>query len=229
MPYVITITGPSRSGKSEVIKLLSKISEESKYNSIFKPVLIKKYTTREFRTNELEAIKTGKEDELDIAAVINSDNIVRDADEKEAKEQRIQAFNRLGCDLVYEQYGNRYGIRLEKIYELLKNGFSPVVILNDIRTVEDIKTSLGKQCFSLFIFREIPNLQNYIKQAEKRNESRDVVNTRFEKATAIYRIYIENIHIFDKLILNVKEDTQSLEVILTQLIEHLTVLPLEFK
>lgn len=229
MPYVITITGPSRSGKSEVIKLLSKISEESKYNSIFKPVLIKKYTTREFRTNELEAIKTGKEDELDIAAVINSDNIVRDADEKEAKEQRIQAFNRLGCDLVYEQYGNRYGIRLEKIYELLKNGFSPVVILNDIRTVEDIKSSLGKQCFSLFIFREIPNLQNYIKQAEKRNESRDVVNTRFEKATAIYRIYIENIHIFDKLILNVKEDTQSLEVILTQLIEHLTVLPLEFK
>lgn len=229
MPNVITLTGPSRCGKSEVIKLLKKISMYPQYNNLFKPVLIKKYTTREFRINELMALQLGNNEELDVEAVIGNNNIVEGADNIEASDKRIRAFNKLGCDLVYEQYGNRYGIKLEKIYELLKNGYSPVIILNDIRTVEDIKTALGKQSCSLFIFREIPNLENYIKQGESRKESIEVIKTRFEKATAIYRIYIENIHLFDKLILNVKDGQQSLEAILIQLIDNLTKLPLEFK
>ena len=63
MSYVITLTGPSRCGKSEVIRLLDKISHEEKYKKRFRPVFIQKYTTRNFRTNEIQAVREGRENE----------------------------------------------------------------------------------------------------------------------------------------------------------------------
>lgn len=221
MAYVITLTGPSRCGKSEVIKLLNKISKEEEYEERFSPFFIPKYTTREFRKNELQAVRNHRESELDIKPVLGIDNTKQGVLKNDLEELRMRLFNRLGCDLVYEQYGNRYGVKLAEIYELLKKGYSPIIILNDIRTVEDIKTSLGNQCKALFIFREIPNMEKFRAEGSKRNESEDTIRFRFEKAEAIYRIYIENIHIFDKLILNVKNGPQSLEKILKQFLDVL--------
>src|ERR1044072_3531807 len=40
------------------------------------------------------------------------------------------------CDIVYEQYGVRYGLSLTTLFEGLASGRSPIVILNDIRAVE---------------------------------------------------------------------------------------------
>ena len=93
--------------------------------------------------------------------------------------------------------------------------------MNDVRTVEDIKTKLGGQCFSIFIFREVPNKEHFLKIGKERNEPLNKTEIRFKKAENIYRIYIENIHIFDKLILNVGEDADSLEKILRSLVEYL--------
>ena len=90
-----------------------------------------------------------------------------------------------------------------------------------MRTVEDIKTKLGGQCFSIFIFREAPNKEHFIKIGQERNEPLNKTEIRFKKAENIYRIYIENIHIFDKLILNVGDDADSLEKILRSLVEYL--------
>ena len=131
------------------------------------------------------------------------------------------AFKRLKCDLAYEQFGDRYGLKLEDLYAYLKNCQTPIVVLNDVRTVEDIKTKLGGQCFSIFIFREAPNKEHFIKIGQERNEPLNKTEIRFKKAENIYRIYIENIHIFDKLILNVGDDADSLEKILRSLVEYL--------
>ena len=58
---------------------------------------------------------------------------------------------------------------------------------------------------------------------EKRMEGFEVEETeeRYEKANAIYRIYIENIHLFDKLILNTQNGYDSLRCILMQLVESM--------
>lgn len=228
MAYVITLTGPSRCGKSEVIKMINSISKEEKYKDIFKPVLIRKYTTRSLRENELLAISAHKEDELDVRPVLGINNMIDGVEGKDLEEKKLIAFNKIGCDLVYEQYGNRYGVKMEEIYECLKHELSPIIILNDVRTVEDIKSSLGEQCKSLFIFREIPNLEHFKNQGNERKETHETVQARFDKAVAIYRIYIENIHIFDKLILNVKDGHESLGKIIRQFLDALCVEPLEF-
>jgi len=107
------------------------------------------------------------------------------------------------CNLVYEQYGVRYGLSVETLFDCLARGESPVVILNDVRTVQDVRTALGPLVRSLFVFRERPSLETQIRLAETRNvNNSDDVRKRFDKAQAIYRIYIENIQIFDHVIIN---------------------------
>jgi len=220
MYYAITLTGPSRCGKSTVLKLLKQISESGKYPD-FHPVPIPKYTTRDFREEDIDAVVNGRSSELDVMPVIGNYNIIEGIDSAKQHELRMNAFKELNCDLAYEQYGDRYGLHLQRLYDCLKNCETPIVILNDVRTVEDIRTALGKQCISLFIFREVPNLDTFLKEAPKRKESPEKATIRFEKAESIYRIYIENIHIFDKLILNTQNGIDELQKILQQLIEKL--------
>lgn len=107
------------------------------------------------------------------------------------------------CDLVYEQYGVRYGLNQSDLWDLVASGRTPVVILNDIRAVEDIREQFGRISRSLYMFREAPSMDQFAALAESRGAGSDEYQTRFRKAQAIHRIYIENLHLFDWVVLNV--------------------------
>lgn len=151
----------------------------------FNPVMIKKETTREKRQSD---------DDVKCVKKISRE-----------------------CDLVYEQYGVRYGMSTEELYKCLEEGKTPIVVLNDIRAVEDIKSILGSLVYSIFIYRKPALYEEFYKEERERYpEKRDIeieksARIRYEKAQAIYRIYIENIHLFDKVILNSydQESTQK--------------------
>ena len=175
MAYIITLTGPSQCGKSTIRNFFI-----NRANAKFKPVIFKKYSTRPARESE-------------------DDTICRD---------KIPHH----CDLVYEQYGERYGFRFDDLYDHLEKGESPIIVLNDVRAVEDVRTALRPQVISLFLYRQPPNKDKFHEE-EKRRASEDVsekiifdmAQKRYDKAKAIYRIYIENIQLFDNVILNVDD------------------------
>jgi guanylate kinase len=166
MPHVITITGPSRAGKSTTIRYLLACADED-----FKPKLVSKFTTRPPRTDD-------KDDEVQYAKTIPRE-----------------------CDLVYAQYGERYGLELRTVFECIAKGRSPIVILNDVRAVEDMRGALGELVQSIFIYREDPSNPRYREELVESRGERDA-EPRFEKAQTILRIYIENIHLFDHVIIN---------------------------
>jgi guanylate kinase len=141
----------------------------------FRPFVIKKFTTRPSRTGDGEEIEC-------VEKIPDS------------------------CNLVYEQYGVRYGLELPKIFAALERGEAPIVILNDIRTVEDIRSLFGPLVTSLYVFRQSPSLERFLASAAEREASdEDEYIRRFKKAEAIHRIYIENIQVFDSVILNVSD------------------------
>lgn len=152
----------------------------------FSPVRVAKYTTRKARKND-----------EDVKCVVKIPK---------------------GCDLVYEQYGVRYGVELEELYMYLEEGRSPIIVINDIRAVEDLKSVFGSLVVSLFLYRRPAVYEEFYEEEKERASQAATVQdieraarTRYEKAQAIYRIYIENIQLFDKVILNTLriEDTQA--------------------
>lgn len=175
MAVVITLTGPSQCGKSTIIDMFKKRKSEN-----FEPVLIPKYITRDLRDTDGDDVIGGG---------------VPDS-----------------CDLVYEQYGQRYGFHFNTLYEHLSQGRCPIVIINDIKILQDLHTALGSQVVSVYMYRKAPVLQDFIDEEIARfsDHSEAMVEkitktatTRYNKAITIYRIYIENIALFDNVILNV--------------------------
>jgi len=107
------------------------------------------------------------------------------------------------CDLVYQQYDFRYGLNSDDIISNLKQNKTVILILNDVRTIYEVKRMFGDICYSIFLFREAPNRDKFIEISKARGgTSIEQINKRLKKAEAIYRIYIENIQLFDKVIIN---------------------------
>lgn len=175
-------------GKSYVMDKFSEMEEElRKEGIVFEPVRIKKYTTREYREEEFEQIHDGHEDRVDVCSV------------EELPED---------CDLVYQTYGKKYGLKKALLQDMLDKGKCPIVVINDVRVVEELKKEFASRVLALYIFREIPKYDSYVNVAKQRGGVDDVETTdRFNKAIAIHRTYIENISLFDRVILNVKNYT----------------------
>lgn len=168
MARIITLTGPSQSGKSTAIDYFLSIKKKG-----YKPVCIPKYTTREARDDD-------KEREVLYCDVLPD-----------------------FCDLVYQQYDNRYGLALNFIEQNLIDGITSIIVINDVRTISEVKRIFGPLCNSVFVFRKSPTYESFKKEADKRGVAdENVIIKRLKKAEAIYRIYIENIHLFDNVIIN---------------------------
>ncbi len=178
MKYIIAIMGPSQSGKTKII-------EKIKANACeyFKPKLIAKETTRDYRAEEIQAILDGKE--IDV--------------------KKVDTFT---ADLIYQTYGKRTGTKIDDLINIANDGYTPVVIINDIIALKKLK----KECegrdkdicvISIFLFRRIPVKKEFFEESSRRgNVPPEETEQRYDKAKTVYRIFIENIYIFDYILLN---------------------------
>lgn len=185
-PFIITLTGPSACGKGLVTEAIIEYSKILQKNRIaFYPFIFTKDVTRPYRFNEaLSILRNIQIDVNSICAIPEND------------------------DLVYRTYGDEYALSTCTLTKALAENKSPIVVINDIRVVEELKRIYKGQVLSLFIFRHIiPDVEQHKKaSADRGGVSAQKTLSRYEKAVALYRVFIENIHIFDRVILNVREN-----------------------
>lgn len=184
--FIITLTGPSGCGKSYVTDRILELEQVLAAGGlVFHPVRQAKYVTRALRKKEIKADLEGKIIDVQSVEAIPED-----------------------CDLKYRTYGKEYGLSSKELWRKLDAGQSPVVVINDVRVVEEMKRVFKNRVLALFLFREIPNLETYKKQAAERGGDGALaeMQERYNKAIAIYRTYIENIGLFNRVILNVGKE-----------------------
>ncbi len=172
------------SGKSYVMDKIEQEHITLKNEGIdFNPIRVSKYTTRAYRLEELRQLKADLHVDVKSVAKIPEE-----------------------CDLIYKTYGKKYGISFVDLEKMLQEFKFPVIVINDVRVVEEIKSCFPGRVLSLFLFRKIPELKDFKNTSALRgNVSNTEAKQRYNKAIAIYRTYIENITLFDRVILNVKD------------------------
>lgn len=118
------------------------------------------------------------------------------------------------CDVVYEQYTRRYGLRTRDIITHLSKGQSAFVIVNDVRAIRELRDAFGPLVVVTFVYRQPADLLTM--QAERgamgANGQPDSAQAerRRRKSQVILRRYIENIELFDHVILNTTDDGSDL-------------------
>jgi len=189
--FIIALTGPSACGKTYITDIIIDFAEELKSKNIeFQPERFRKYTTRSYRENEMIERNLGKKIDVEYVKSIPPD-----------------------CDFVYRSYGKEYGLKYIDLKKRLENNISPIVVINDVRVVEELKSKFPSQILSLFIFREIINDVETHKNAGKSRGGVTLEDSekRFKKAESLYRIFIENIFVFDRVILNIPKERTGLQ------------------
>lgn len=171
------ISGHSGSGKTTLLSLLQN-------QDVFKAVVAPKYSTRPERKDEFDDIK------------------------------HVDTINHEEYTFVYPMNNYTYGIKAEEIAEILGQGYNVFIILSDLRIVDEVKQFFGSIAVSLYIYRNLSahQLKNIL---EKREITRGInqddtvpferqKQTRLNRLYLMQRQYVDNITLFDHVILNTR-------------------------
>jgi len=120
-------------------------------------------------------------------------------------------FNKEEYTFVYSMNNNIYGFKSIDIIECLKKRKNVFIIISDFRTIEEFKKYFGSLVSSIYIFRNM-NEEELNEILEKRhkvnaNNQADIEDDtenkiRKNRLYFIQRQYVENIALFDHIILN---------------------------
>jgi guanylate kinase len=133
-PFIITLTGSSGCGKTYITDRIIEFGNQLHAEGIhFNPIRHWKYVTRPYRESEI------------IDKIINHKMI-------DVKSVRTIPED---CEFVYRTYGDEYGFRKKDLQDCLDKGESPIIVVNDVRVVEELKKEFYNNVLSLFLFREI--------------------------------------------------------------------------
>jgi len=186
-PFIITLTGTSGCGKSYVAEKIVELQNELRgINSQFEVQQFAKYSTREYREKEIKAQRDGK-----FVDVISVESIPPE------------------CDFVYLSYGKYYGFNSEDIDKLRKQNVCPIIVINDITALYNLRNQYKEQVLSLYVFQSLQSYKMMLAEAkeERGNVSHKEVRDRYEKATDVHTNFLTNRELFDRVIINNKEYT----------------------
>lgn len=113
-----------------------------------------------------------------------SEREVRDKDDDIIHDPKIEIGE---YDIAYFMNGNKYGIKINEIVELLDKGLNPFIILSDLRVVRRLKSILGNRLVTLYIASAIDTKRLQMIQ-EKRHHFSPTVEQQKKLARQFNRL-----------------------------------------
>lgn len=178
------ISGASGSGKTILLNLI-----QNKTN--FKAVVAPKYSTRPERKGEFDDIK------------------------------HVDQINDEEYTFVYPMNDKIYGIKAKEIMDFLGQGYNVFIILSDLRIVEEVIKFFGGLAVSLYVYRNLSatQLKKVLQEREKARDIKQGDSVPFAKQRQIrlnrlylmQRQYVDNITLFDHVILNTRKPQDMLQ------------------
>lgn len=183
---IYVLCGGSGSGKTELLNMILG-------DKIINAVTPKKYSNRKKRNNDDDVITVNESE-----------------------------FSKEEFTFVYAMNDYFYSFKAGDIINLLKTGKNVFLIISDLRIVEEIKKFFGIHVCILYLFRNMTETELH-KILEERNITSPIISQekietekkiRTNRLYLIQRQYVENIAMFDHVILN---RTDKIDEMLTQI------------
>jgi hypothetical protein len=111
------------------------------------------------------------------------------------------------CDLVYENFGDRYGIECSRIWEGLRNGVFQVVVVSNIDAINRLRERFGELLILVYVHSEI-GADEYLKVEAALGQDSSYVKKRVEGYQSAFKLYLKNFLAFDHVLIysGIQED-----------------------
>ena len=101
-----------------------------------------------------------------------------------------------GCDVTYENYSEKYGIKSDKIWEGLKKGAFQVVVVSNLDAIKNLQRIFGELMVLIYVHSEM-DAKEYQREEIKHEDDIDYVKRRADEYDFAYRLYLENFLAFN--------------------------------
>jgi ribose 1,5-bisphosphokinase PhnN len=111
------------------------------------------------------------------------------------------------CDLTYNNYNNRYGIKLELVWDQLKMGVAQVLVVSNIDAINTLCRTFSSMIKLIFVHSEMDE-EKYRSEQRALGNSEKYIDARVEDYNNALKIYYRNIARFDHVLIyaDSKED-----------------------
>ena len=105
-------------------------------------------------------------------------------------------YNIEACDIIYENYGDRYGFECSTIWQGLKRGIFQVIVVSDINTINKLKEKFRDIMISVYVHSET-NADEYERTEVAFGEDTNYVKQRSKNYRQAFDIFLKNYLAFD--------------------------------
>ena len=109
------------------------------------------------------------------------------------------------CDVVYENYGDRYGIETVKIWKGLKRGIFQVLVVSNVDAINKLRTIFGGLIILVYVHSEIQP-DEYQNTESKHGYEQEYIKRRVTEYNKAFRSYLRNFLAFKHVFIYTDSD-----------------------
>lgn len=102
------------------------------------------------------------------------------------------------CDIIYENFGDRYGIESRRIWEGLAQGAFQVLVVSSVSALNQLQETFGDLVKFVFVHSEV-GAEQYFRDG---GEDTEYLRRRTANYFSALELYVANIGLFDHVLLH---------------------------
>lgn len=100
------------------------------------------------------------------------------------------------CDIIYENYGDRYGFECSMIWQGLKKGIFQVIVVSDINAINKLKEKFCNIMITVYVHSET-NADEYERTEVAFGDDTNYIKQRSKNYRQAFDIFLKNFLAFD--------------------------------
>lgn len=110
-------------------------------------------------------------------------------------------YDRDGCDIEYENYGDWYGINTSTIWTGLKEGAFLIVVVSDVDAINQLHNIFGELMLLVYVHSEIEP-EDYLQTEAKHGKDIEYLQRRVDEYQLAFSTYLKNFLAFSHVLIH---------------------------